>query len=949
MEQHGRKIPVPRRLDLQETAASLRLWKIHFKNYYRSDPHFSHFLKSTTTWDIRGQNYGFAAEGNDTTLKRTAEAMKEDCIMFLEIFASFLPSDYLVERVTKNTTSVEDVFRAIEEYYGVVCSSDTFLQIAKFTRKPQETYRQFYLRMEGYVSKHLAKAGVTHEDLTAPARGDQLTISIKNLLVIMWMSRIHEKLIDCVRIEFSSELRANTPLISLMSKIADNVDNILARHDNVSSMARLDLGDEEDQVGNEHDVSREAVARHVWDANEGEYTHIARIGASSAPRGRNYRNDFHRGARAGRRGGRGGGDAHRTPRGHGNGSGGKILNCPHCDYLSHTLRLKIDKQHEPSECPRKDIAVRSVEADDDDYSTAEDLPGDHACIDHMSSNWCPHFQMSEHRCAEEVAPSVDQSCFCGRGPDNVSSCLSEIKLSPPEIKSSPVSEDSFINSIIRVQQNLLRLEASHVQSRSPALKVTVNGQSTVSVIDSGAEVNAFGLAFTKRANIEIVPTPHRARAADSTQLKIVGKARGPVTLITDQHNIPITLDHVIIVDQLNADILLGEPGKAQNNIVTFAKDKKITIPFQSKSYSFDYLPPRKPVSHAIRAMSSAMIYPGETYEYKIPPEYSQFKHLHFQPRCSDISWFEPDICQIQNGVVHLQNSSLNPVFLKKGKVFAEIRFMEIIDVRNLPVFPHQHSPVEPKFGTPSQWNGVIYKSGVEDPVYIKDKSHDVSVNMVRDTYPDPYQYISKAETPKVFKDHTESIKLDPDNILSPAERTEVRRLCQEFKDVIRPEPGLYNGLFGHIDNKIMFKNGQRPPLTTKVYKQNLTEDMKRILGEKMDQLHQWGVLQYPEQVGVRPVFVSPSMLVPKQEKDSWRLVSNFAPFNQYVDKPINDAPTIQECKDFLAKHRYHIHCDFSNFFYQSGMERVQHQGGSPQHLQESSPTSKRLRYDFETE
>ena len=917
MEQPSRKIPVPRRLDLQETAASLRLWKMHFRNYYRSDPHFSHFLKSTTTWNIRHDTYGFEAEAATSVLKRTAADMKEDCIMFLEIFASYLPSDYLVERVTKNTTSVEEVFKVIEEYYGVVCSSDTFLQLAKFSRKPQETYRQFYLRMEGFVSKHLTKPGVKHEELEVAARGDLLTISMKNLLVIMWMQRINERLIDCVRIEFANELRANAPLISLMTRIADNVDSILARHDVAGAVARLELEDDGDYVGTEHDVSREAAIRQVWEPNEGEYNphYINRVGYNfSQPRGARN-NAFHRGGRGNRpQGGRGGGAPPRQQ------VGGKVLNCPHCDYLSQTLRLKINKQHEATECPRKDIAVRNVDAEEDTAQDFVDFPveedqGGNSCVHHISPNWCPQFQMSESRCAEDVPPSADQSCFCGRGPDDISSSLSEIN-------PSPLSDDLLVNSIIRVQQNLLRLEAAHVQSRSPALNVTINNQPAVSIVDSGAEVNAIGLACAKRANIKIVPTPHRARAADSTQLKIVGKAAGPVTLITDQHKIPLTLDYVVVVDQLNADILLGEPGKAQNNIVTFAKDKKIKVDFQSRSYTFDYLPPRGPVSHVIRAASSTMVYPGNVYKFEIPKEYSQFKHLHFQPQCSDVEWFQPDICQIQDGYVCLHNSSVFPVFLKKGKVFAEIRFLDTVDVRSLPVLPPQPPPpVEVCFGLPSKWNGEIFLPGSEEPVVVRKEGDGIaSVNLVRDKYPDPYQYISKAAVPKVFKDHTDKIILDPDNVLSPAERTAVRGLCQEFKDVIRPEPGLYNGLMGHFDNKIMFKKGQKPPLTTKVYKQNLTEDMKKILADKMDQLHEWGVLQFPEHVGVRPIFVSPSMLVPKHD-GGWRLVSNFAPLNSYIDKPVNDAPTIQECKDFLAQHKYHIHCDFANFFYQAGMER----------------------------
>merc|ERR1711911_504091 len=63
------------------------------------------------------------------------------------------------------------------------------------------------------------------------------------------------------------------------------------------------------------------------------------------------------------------------------------------------------------------------------------------------------------------------------------------------------------------------------------------------------------------------------------------------------------------------------------------------------------------------------------------------------------------------------------------------------------------------------------------------------------------------------------------------------------------------------------------------------------------------------------------MLVPKAEKNAFRLVSNFVNFNKFLEKPQHQGPTMQEAKVFLASKDYHIHCDFSNFFYQSGMER----------------------------
>ena len=160
-------------------------------------------------------------------------------------------------------------------------------------------------------------------------------------------------------------------------------------------------------------------------------------------------------------------------------------------------------------------------------------------------------------------------------------------------------------------------------------------------------------------------------------------------------------------------------------------------------------------------------------------------------------------------------------------------------------------------------------------------------------------------------DHTDKIQLDPECILSPKQKTSFRRLCQEFSDVIRPEPGRYNGSLSHISNRINFAS--RPAPNAKIYQQNLTEEMKRKLGDKMDKLLSWGVLQFPEHLGVKPEFISPSMIIPKQEKNEFRLVTNFSSLNKFIKKPRGTSPTIQEAKDFLARHRLHIHLDLANF------------------------------------
>ena len=97
--------------------------------------------------------------------------------------------------------------------------------------------------------------------------------------------------------------------------------------------------------------------------------------------------------------------------------------------------------------------------------------------------------------------------------------------------------------------------------------------------------------------------------------------------------------------------------------------------------------------------------------------------------------------------------------------------------------------------------------------------------------------------------------------------------------------------------------------------------MLKILGDKMDKLEEYGVLAKPDDVGVVPEFVVPSMLRPKEEPGEWRLVTDFSPLNVHIKKLQTVTPTIQESKRKLAKAKYHIQLDLSNYFYQAGVRR----------------------------
>ena len=147
------KVPVPPKLNNKETQQNLRLFKMQFRQYMKQDDHYRAFLSSDVEWDPNADNYGF--EDEEAGLRRTAAAMKDDCKDFIFILATFLPHDYLTEKLVSTSTSFESAFKIIEEHFGLSRSQESYLELESFTKQGGESHRQFYERLLSHTRDHL--------------------------------------------------------------------------------------------------------------------------------------------------------------------------------------------------------------------------------------------------------------------------------------------------------------------------------------------------------------------------------------------------------------------------------------------------------------------------------------------------------------------------------------------------------------------------------------------------------------------------------------------------------------------------------------------------------------------------------------------------------------------------------------------------------------------------
>ena len=246
---------------------------------------------------------------------------------------------------------------------------------------------------------------------------------------------------------------------------------------------------------------------------------------------------------------------------------------------------------------------------------------------------------------------------------------------------------------------------------------------------------------------------------------------------------------------------------------------------------------RRPI--LCRAVKDETLLVGDSLQLDIPSEFQQETHLYIHPHSCN-AWIRPTIIKPKRtGKLLLKNSSKFPVFINKNKHLLQI-----------------------------------------NPVSVMDR--DDNVNKVYDTNRTDFSDLMPPPNLNLEESYIEEVRIDPDNRLSEAWKTRFHKICVDFKDVINPNPGRYNAYYGDIDCSINFAS--TPPPSIRARLPNYPHDKLKLMGKLMDDMEHMGILQKPDEAGVVPTFVVPSMLVPKGEKGQWRLVSDFTALNTHIKK-----------------------------------------------------------------
>ena len=256
----------------------------------------------------------------------------------------------------------------------------------------------------------------------------------------------------------------------------------------------------------------------------------------------------------------------------------------------------------------------------------------------------------------------------------------------------------------------------------------------------------------------------------------------------------------------------------------------------------------------------------------------------FETSCS---WPKPQVLKVIQNKISIPNEIGRVIVIRKNKHFADV----------------------------SSLNETI-----QNPNFSAGNLDTNNLNKVYDISRSDLSHLILPSRPEIddTKSFLDDIQIDPDDILSSEWKQKFASLCQEYQAIITPVPGKYNGYYGHVDNSLHFSS---TPAPIKARLPNYSYDKMLLQAREMDKMEKYGVLVKPETIGVVPLHVVPSMLVPKPEPGEYRVVSDFNSLNVHIKKPEVILQTIEATKQVLAEFDFHAELDLSNYYWQGGMLR----------------------------
>ena len=218
-------------LTSNETITSIEAWENNLKYILSLDPNFADFLTDGSSWGKKTNASPLRGFSNDpesvpATRRRTAAQKVTHLEMMLGQIANYSP---IISRnsIVKNSTSINGVWQAIRQHYGLQSTVSRFLDLAYISLKPEQRPEDLFQSLMAFVEDNLltTSSGITHHG-EAPVTDEELSPSLENFIVLTWLRLLHPNLPRLVKQRYGTELRCRT-LASMKPEISQALDSLL--------------------------------------------------------------------------------------------------------------------------------------------------------------------------------------------------------------------------------------------------------------------------------------------------------------------------------------------------------------------------------------------------------------------------------------------------------------------------------------------------------------------------------------------------------------------------------------------------------------------------------------------------------------------------------------------------------------------------------------------------
>ena len=216
------------------------------------------------------------------------------------------------------------------------------------------------------------------------------------------------------------------------------------------------------------------------------------------------------------------------------------------------------------------------------------------------------------------------------------------------VTESHFSDTDLVRKIRNIENRRHLWSADSVRKEcSPMVNALLKSEICTPTIDEGSEINCIDSVFAKKVNLYEVPTACSATAAGNTAMVVTGQTRDNVVLHIPHSSSSIVWDlsKCVVVENLGVDVLIGEPGKVDNMIITKSHLKKIeTKDEDGHTIDIPYFQRKDKKRFLCRAIKTETLLPGEALTYKLPPHLQTETQLALAPTRENVfNFVKPQI------------------------------------------------------------------------------------------------------------------------------------------------------------------------------------------------------------------------------------------------------------------------------------------------------------------